>query len=184
MKRDQIDLFIEQWRRERPDLDASPLGVVSRILMLYKHLEQTADRALSAFGLTLWQFDVLAALRRSGPPFTLSPTRLMELVTLSSGAMTNRIDRLESLGLVKRRPDPDDRRGVLISLTRSGQKLVDKAISARLDDARQSIAALNGADEKSLAGLLRKLLCSCQDGPFSRSARPGTRQPRRSRGQT
>ncbi|MBU0718874.1 MAG: MarR family transcriptional regulator [Planctomycetes bacterium] len=158
METDQIDLFISQWSRERPDLDASPLAVVSRILMLSRHLEFSADRALAPFGLTLWQFDVLAALRRSGAPFKLSPTQLMGFVTLSSGAMTNRIDRLEEMGLVRREEDPDDRRGVLITLTPEGRKLVDQAIAVRLEDARRNLATYTKTDEKVVAALLRRLL--------------------------
>ena len=160
MERDAVDLFMEQWRRERSELDPSPLGVVSRVLMLYKFLEQSADRALGPFGLSLWQFDVLAALRRSGKPFRLTPSELMRLVTLTSGAMTNRIDRLEALGLVRREADPDDRRGVLICLTNEGRKLADEAISARLEDARRNTEKLSRQESSTLAGLLRKLLLS------------------------
>ncbi|MEP0846118.1 MAG: MarR family transcriptional regulator [Phycisphaerae bacterium] len=158
MERDPVDLFIEQWKRERPDLDASPLGIVSRVIMLAKHLEQCADRALERSGLSLWQFDVLAALRRSGPPFKLSPSRLMQLVALTSGAMTNRIDRLEAAGLVAREDNPDDRRGVRIALTAEGRRLVDEAIAARLDDARRSIASLADDEVDKLAALLRRLM--------------------------
>lgn len=168
MGRDPVDLFIEQWNRERPDLDPSALGVVSRVLMLAKHLEQSADRALARFDLSLWQFDVLAALRRSGPPFRLSPTQLTQLVTLTSGAMTNRLDRLEELALVKRETDPDDRRGVLIVLTPAGRSRVDEAITARLEEARRNLAELPPAQKKKLAAMLRILLIA-NAGP----ARPG-----------
>jgi DNA-binding MarR family transcriptional regulator len=171
MERDQIDLFIEQWGRERPDLDASPLAVVSRILMLSRHLELSADRVLAPFGLTLWQFDVLAALRRSGPPFKLSPGQLMGFVTLSSGAMTNRIDRLEEMGLVRREADPDDRRGVLITLTPEGRKLVDQAIVVRLEDAGRNLAPYTKSDEKEVAGLLRRLLVTFQVAGAETNAR-------------
>jgi DNA-binding MarR family transcriptional regulator len=163
MPRDPVDLFIAQWNRERPDLDPAALGMVSRILMLAKMLEQSADRALAASNLSLWQFDVLAALRRSGAPFKLSPTQLMRSVTLTSGAMTNRIDRLEELGLVARENDPDDRRGTLIALTRQGRKVVDTAIEARLVDARANVAELSSAEQKTLAALLRRLLVA--NGP-------------------
>jgi DNA-binding MarR family transcriptional regulator len=158
MESDQVDMFIKQWNRERPDLDPAALGVTSRLLMLYKYLEQSADEALEPFGLTLWQFDVLSALRRSGPPFALSPTQLTEVATLSSGAMTNRIDRLESMGLVQRNPDPHDRRGVLIALTPKGKKLVDQAIVARLQDARDVLAPYSKVEQKKLADMLRRLL--------------------------
>lgn len=155
---DRVDLFIEQWRRERPTLDASGLAVVSRILMLFKMLEQSADDALADFGLALWQFDVLAALRRSGSPFRLTPTELSKLVTLSSGAMTNRIDRLEALGLVARERDPDDRRGILIALTPKGRRLVDHAAERRLADAKEQISVLTTKERRVLASLLRKLM--------------------------
>lgn len=159
VQRDPIDTFVDQWGRERPDLNTAPLGVVSRILMLAKRLEHSADLALARFGVSLAQLDVLAALRRSGPPYKLSPTRLMEFVTLTSGAMTNRIDRLEELGLVARESDPQDRRGVLAALTDAGRQLVDAAIVVRLEEARRSISRLSDADAAALAALLRELLC-------------------------
>ncbi len=151
---------MEQWSRERPDLDPAALSVVSRLLMLYRHLEQDADRALAIHGIALWQFDVLAALRRSGPPFVLSPTALTRLVTLSSGAMTNRIDRLEEMGLVARQEDPSDRRGVLIALTPKGRQLVDESVATRLAEARSLLAPLSPEEVETLAGLLRRLVIS------------------------
>lgn len=155
---DPVDVFIDQWRHERPELDAAPLGISSRLLMLYKHLEQSTDRALGRFGLTLWQFDVLAALRRSGEPFALSPTQLIRFMTISSGAMTNRIDRLEEMGLVKRLDDPEDRRGVLIALTPEGRRTVDEAVTARLDEAKRLFAPFSQEEAKTLTDLLRRLL--------------------------
>lgn len=177
--RDRVDLFIEQWKRERPDLDPAGLAVVSRVLMLFKVFEQNADDSLEQFGLTLWQFDVLAALRRSGRPYKLTPTELSRLVTLSSGAMTNRIDRLEELGLVQRESDPDDRRGVLISLTLAGRKTIDAAVEARFADARRNVAALSAREQKLVAGVLRKLLLAHRvrgDFPVSTS-RANTARP-------
>ncbi len=172
--RDRADEFIEQWRRERPELDVSPFGVASRVLMLYKHFEQRADRRLAPLGLTLWQFDILSALRRAGAPFILSPTRLTALAALSSGAMTNRIDRLEEMGLVVRKPDPDDRRGVLIQLTSRGRRLVDKALPERLAGARADLAGLSAEEQSALASLLRRLLCAFEGepGPDEAKRRP------------
>lgn len=158
MQNDAVDLFIQQWSHERPDLDATPLGVSSRLLMIYRHIEHAADRVLAAHGLTLWQFDVLAALRRSGPPFALSASGLSRLVTLSSGAMTHRIDRLEVMGLVQRRDTPHDRRGVLIALTEKGRALIDEAAPTRLEHARSLLAALDPEEQRTLADLLRRLL--------------------------
>lgn len=145
---------------------------IDQLLMLAKRLEQSADRALAPFGLSLWQFDVLAALRRSGEPFRLCPTRLMELVTLTSGAMTNRIHRLEQLGFVVREPDPADRRGVLIRLTVAGRKLVDAAIAVRLEDAQRNLTGLSTAERRQLVARLRRLLMGQQQDRIRRH-RPG-----------
>ncbi len=117
MERDIIDTVIKQWRTERPDLDSRPLAVVGRILRLAGILERRANAALKPFGLPIWAFDVLGTLRRQGAPFSMTPTELMRSTMLSSGAMTNRIDRLEEQGLVAREPDPDDRRSLHVRLT-------------------------------------------------------------------
>lgn len=175
MESDPVDKLLEDWHRERPDLDPTPLAVVSRLLMLYKHLEQRTDLALSVHGMTLWQFDVLATLRRSGAPYTLSPTQLLRAMTLSSGAMTNRIDRLEDLGFVERLPDPEDRRGVLIRLTDAGRDVADQAVGTRLADAARVIAHLTPDERETLATLLRRLLA-----PLSRENGHGRRRPERS----
>lgn len=164
MKQDIVDMAIEQWTRERPDLDASSLSVVSRSLIAAQKVERSADRALAQFGLTLWQLDVLAALRRSGAPYRLSPTQLMRQVFLSSGAMTNRLDRLETMGLIERTRDAKDRRGVLISLTPKGRKLVDEAIAARFENAREIASVFSKAEARTLANLLRKLVVQLMEG--------------------
>ena len=158
MDNDLIDELILQWRRERPELDPTAMGVVGRVLRLAAHLERSVEAALKPFGLSLWQFDVLATLRRTGKPYRLSPTQLMKAVMLSSGAMTNRLDRLETAGWVKREPDPHDRRGVLISLTPKGLKLVDEAIVARFDEARARTACLSKKEQDAVERVLRKLL--------------------------
>jgi len=165
MSDDLIDELIAQWRRERPDLDPVAMGVVGRVLRLAGCLQRSVERALAPFGLSLWQFDVLATLRRSGAPFRCSPTQLRRAVMLSSGAMTNRIDRLEAAGLVKRGPDPQDRRGVLIALTPKGRRLVDRAIIARFEEASQATASLSAAERGSLEEGLRKLLAAAEQRP-------------------
>lgn len=162
MEKDIVDQAIEEWQREQPDLDASPLGVVSRILVLAQQMEKTANRALERHGIELWQFDVLAALRRAGAPYRLSPTQLSDSVILTSGAMTNRLDRLESDGLVVRLRDPDDRRGVLIQLTPRGRKLVDEAVETRLADAREAVSSLHRSESRVLAKLLRRLIVALE----------------------
>jgi DNA-binding MarR family transcriptional regulator len=158
MPQDRVDQLLEQWEDERPDLDPSPLGIVSRILRLEKHVTRTAKEALSPYRLELWGFDVLAALRRQGAPFSLSPTELRRAVILTSGAMTNRIDRLEERGWVERHADPADRRALQVRLTEDGQRLIDQAIEARLADATRLVARLTPHEQETVAGLLRKLL--------------------------
>lgn len=162
MDQDLIDELMVQWRRERPDLDPSAMGIVGRVLRLAGHLERSVEATLKPFRLGLWQFDVLATLRRTGEPYRLSPKQLMRAVMLSSGAMTHRIDRLEAAGLVAREPDPSDRRGVLIALTPKGVQLVDQAIAARFDEARARIASLSTAEREALEHGLRKLLGSVE----------------------
>jgi DNA-binding MarR family transcriptional regulator len=162
MSQDLIDELMEQWRRERPELDPSAMGVVGRVLRLAGYLERSVEVALKPFGLSLWQFDVLATLRRAGKPYRLSPTQLMRAVMLSSGAMTNRLDRLETAGLVKREPDPNDRRGVLITLTPKGRQLADEAIQARFEEARARIASLSKSERRALERGLRRLLESVE----------------------
>ncbi len=158
MQTDLIDQLQAQWRAERPELDPAPMGVVGRVLRLALLLQQGAEQALEPFGLTLWQFDVLATLRRLGRPYRLSPTQLLREVMLSSGAMTNRIDRLEALALVRRLPDPADRRGVLIELTAKGRQLIDRAIAARFDQAQSVVDHLSQREREHVEHALRQLL--------------------------
>lgn len=158
MEIDPIDRLIGQWNRERPELDASPMAVVGRILRLSGLLERSVEDALRPFGLSLWQFDVLATLRRTGAPYRLSPTELMKEVMLSSGAMTNRIDRLDAMGLVQRQPEPSDRRSVQVALTAKGKRLIDRAIIVRFEEAASTIGALGSHERQSLERSLKKLL--------------------------
>jgi DNA-binding MarR family transcriptional regulator len=163
MEKDPIDEILDQWSDERPDLDTASLGVVIRVMTLYRSLRREATRALEPLDLELWEYDVLSALRRQGSPYVLPATRLARETDLSSGAMTNRIDRLESRGLVRRRPDRSDRRGVNVSLTAKGRKLIDKAIQYRLDSARDSLRALSPAQQRELARLLRIAVLAMPD---------------------
>lgn len=160
--RDNIDQLIDQWAEERPDLDARPMGIVGRILRLSMLLEARAESALAPFGLSVWQFDVLATLRRFGTPHRMSPKQLMGEVMLSSGAMTNRIDRLEGEGWVRRLPDPNDRRGVLVELTTEGLALIERAIAARLDEAHDVVARLDSNDADVAEKALRRLLAELE----------------------
>ncbi len=157
-RRDFIDHLIDQWERERPDLDARLMAVPSRIRRISRLIDRRLEETWSRFGLGRGGFDVLAALRRAGPPHRLSPTDLYSSLLLSSGAMTNRIDRLEEAGLVVREPDPEDRRGVLVCLTSKGKEVVDEAVVAVIDTYRELFAPLTPEEWEILASLLRKVM--------------------------
>jgi DNA-binding MarR family transcriptional regulator len=168
--RDEVDTLLEAWGRERDDLDLSPVAVFSRVSRLARHLELARRDAFAAHGIEEWEFDVLAALRRAGTPYELSPGRLLKETLVTSGTMTNRVDRLSARGLVERYPDPDDRRGVIVRLTGEGKAAVDGAFTALLDAERALLEVLPERERKKLVSLLRGLLA-----PFADSARNGTR---------
>jgi DNA-binding MarR family transcriptional regulator len=157
------DAMIEDWERVRPDLDASGLGIVNRISLLAKHIERHDKRLLSRFDLQPWAYEVLAALRRQGAPYELSPTDLRRVAMLSSGAMTTRLDRLEERGLVARSLSPDDRRSFVITLTPAGLELADRAISTRLAGVERILNLIRPAEQEELAQLLRRLMVTLTD---------------------
>ena len=155
--RDGVDVILEQWRRERPDLDPSPIGVIGRISRLARELEQRLEPVYAANGLEPGWYDVLATLRRSGPPYQLRPSEFTGTLMLTSSGTTKRLDRLEQAGLITRAPDPGDRRGTLIALTAAGRELIDTATEAHLENERRLLAALSKAERRELAEVLRKL---------------------------
>jgi DNA-binding MarR family transcriptional regulator len=155
---DAVDTLVDEWREERPDLDTSPLEVLSRVSRLAKHLERRRAGIFSSYGLDLGTFDVLAALRRSGPPYELTPGLLLGPTLVTSGTMTNRVDRLEEAGLVERRSDQRDRRGVLVRLTDAGRARVDACLTDLLADEENLLAGLPSPKREQLASLLRTLL--------------------------
>lgn len=159
-----MDEILEQWAREMPELDTSPMGVVGRISRLARVLEKGLAQTFSASGLNGGEFDVLATLRRSGSPYRLTPKRLTEAAMLSSGAMTNRLDRLEKAGLIARRPDPSDRRGTLVSLTAQGKDLMDEVVAEHVKNERQLLDPLDADELSALGALLRKLLLPFDKG--------------------
>jgi DNA-binding MarR family transcriptional regulator len=156
--RDEVDELIEAWARERDDLDLAPVAVFSRISRLARHLDLARRDAFTRHGIESWEFDVLAALRRAGSPYELSPGRLLRETLVTSGTMTNRVDRLAARGYVERSPDPADRRGVIVRLTREGKAAVDGAFEELLAAETALIADLPDRDRTRLAALLRSLL--------------------------
>jgi DNA-binding MarR family transcriptional regulator len=161
--RDEVDSLLEAWGRERGDLDLAPVAVFSRVSRLARHLELARREAFAEHGIEQWEFDVLAALRRAGTPYELSPGRLLKETMVTSGTMTNRVDRLSARGLVERYPDPDDRRGVIVRLTSEGKSAVDDAFTALIDAERALLEALPERERKKLASLLRGLLAPFAD---------------------
>ena len=154
---DEVDRIVDAWLRERPDLDFTPLQVFSRVARLSRHLDRARRTAFSRSELDSWEFDVLSALRRAGAPFELSPKLLLQQTLVSSGTMTNRIDRLGERGLVTRRTDPNDGRGIFVGMTAGGLTRVDAAITRLVDAEAALLASLPSADQERLAALLRKL---------------------------
>ena len=156
--RDETDDLLDAWRQERPDLDTAPLSVLSRVTRLARHLDRERRAAFAEQGLEAYEFDVLTALRRAGPPYELTPGRLLRETLVGSGTMTNRLDRLEARGLVRRRPDPDDGRAVRVRLTDAGRARADAAVADLLDRERALLAGLPERDRDRLAALLRAVL--------------------------
>jgi DNA-binding MarR family transcriptional regulator len=157
-KTDHVDRVRAQWRTARPDLDTSPIAVVARVGRLAAYFDQAVNALLCEYGLTRSSWDILASLRRIGVPYELSPTELYRGLMRSSGWMTNRLNELESAGLVERRSDPGDGRGVLVRLTRKGVRLVDKIAPRHLENEARLLSQLSAREREGLAELLRALL--------------------------
>jgi len=160
MPQDAIDRIVLQWNRERPDLNVAATQVLQRVTRLYLLQSSSFAELFARFDLTFGEYEVLAALVRSGAPYRMKPGELVGALVLSSGAMTNRIDRVEAAGLVQRLPDPDDRRGTLVALTVRGRQVVDEALPAHLENEERLLGALSEGERQELADLLRKLLLS------------------------
>ena len=156
--RDEVDRLIEAWQRERPDLDYDSLAVLSRVSRLARHLDRARRATFAAHDLEAYEFDVLTALRRAGQPFQLSPGELIAQTLVSSGTMTNRVDRLERRGLVERRPDPADGRGVRVRLTARGRSQVDGAFAELLEREAALLAGLTPRQRATVAAALRTVL--------------------------
>ena len=155
---DHVDHILAQWRKERPDLDVGPMGLLGRLHRLSTHLGREVEAVLLKHGLSSSAFDVLATLRRAGPPYRLSPGDLLAMTMVSSGTMTNRIDQLEKVGLVERIQNPQDRRSVLISLTERGLAIVEDAVGAHVENQHRLVAHLSEEERAALNGLLKRFL--------------------------
>jgi DNA-binding MarR family transcriptional regulator len=157
-RRDAVDEILEQWERERPELDVSPMGIIGRISRIARRLDPLLTVVFRSFGLERWSFDVLATLRRSGEPYELTPTQLFSSLMLTSGAITYRIDEMAKTGLVERIPDPEDRRCQRIRLTDLGQRTIDVALAAHLENESRILKNLSARERRALVTLLRRLL--------------------------
>jgi DNA-binding MarR family transcriptional regulator len=166
---DEVDELLAAWKREQPDLDVTPLAVLSRVSRLARHLDRARRIAFAEHDLEAFEFDVLTALRRAGPPYELSPGRLLRQTLVGSGTMTNRLDRLESRGLVRRRPDPSDGRGVRVRLTARGRTRVDRAVADLVGRERKLLAGIDESDRERLAELLREVLLRFEGSEPDRS---------------
>lgn len=161
---DEVDRLIADWRRERPDLDLAPVQVMSRVSRIAVLLDRARRDAFAAHGIVSWEFDVLAALRRAGEPYRLTPGQLVRQTLVTSGTMTNRVDRLAARGLVVRTPDPKDRRGVQVGLTDRGRSTVDGAMTALVAREHDLLAALGEDELAALGVLLQRLSASLERG--------------------
>lgn len=155
---DDVDAIVDAWRRERPDLDSEPLHVFSRVSRLARLLDLDRMNAFARHRLEGWEFDVLSALRREGDPYQLSPGRLVQATLVTSGTMTNRIDRLAGKGWVERLPSPSDRRGVIVQLTEAGKTTVDSAMADLLERERELLLDVPQEERAVLSAALRRLL--------------------------
>ncbi|MFD0227976.1 MarR family winged helix-turn-helix transcriptional regulator [Streptomyces hirsutus] len=161
-RKDPVDAIVEQWARERPDLDTVAMEVFGRITRLSRAMGDLLEKAYVKYGISRGEFDVLATLRRSGEPYALSPRQLSATLMLTTGGMTGRLDKLERAGLLRRSPDPHDRRGLQVTLTERGLHLADEAVGAGLALQTEALSALDGDRAEQLADLLRELLLATE----------------------
>ncbi|MGB4073577.1 MarR family winged helix-turn-helix transcriptional regulator [Pseudomonas sp.] len=155
---DAVDAILAQWRRERPDLDVAPMGTIGRVKRCSALLQRELDKVFSAFGLSAWEFDVLATLRRSGAPYCLAPTTLFSTLMITSGTMTRQLQQLESAGLVSRMPNPNDARSMLVQLTPTGLELIERAVTAHVANEARLLAPIAAAELAQLDARLSELL--------------------------
>ncbi|MET9683051.1 MarR family winged helix-turn-helix transcriptional regulator [Streptomyces coeruleorubidus] len=162
-RKDPVDAIIDQWATVRPDLDTAAMEVFGRIYRLSRAMGERTEKAYARFGIGRGEFDVLATLRRAGEPYTLSPRQLSATLMLTTGGMTGRLDKLERAGLLRRSPDPHDRRGLKVTLTEKGLELIDEAVGAGLAVQTEALSGLDAEQAGQLAELLRELLRTTED---------------------
>lgn len=155
---DAVDLILDQWQRERPDLDATPMAPIGRLKRCAALVQRRLDAMFAAFGMTNWEFDVLATLRRSGAPYCLAPTTLFSSLMVTSGTMTHRLKGLEGRGWIERVPNPEDARSLLVRLTPEGFDLIDRAVTAHVENERRILALLGADDVAALDRALAVLM--------------------------
>ncbi|MGW1774278.1 MarR family winged helix-turn-helix transcriptional regulator [Streptomyces sp. NPDC002104] len=155
---DAVDAIADQWFAVRPELDTTPMAVFGRIYRISKAMGDAMEKAYGRYGISRGEFDVVATLRRSGAPYTLSPRQLSATLMLTTGGMTGRLDKLEKAGLLRRSPDPDDRRGLRVTITDRGLALIDEAVTAGLEVQREALTGLDEAETATLTALLRKVM--------------------------
>lgn len=160
---DHVDRILAQWRQERPDLDVEPMALIGRMKRIHDRLSTGLQKVFAAHGLNGASFDVLATLRRSGEPYALSPSELVEWTMVTSGTMTNRLDRLESAGLIERRPNPKDGRGSVVALTDQGLRLIDQVVSEHVTNQHALVSGLDAASMAKLDCLLKDWLAALDE---------------------
>ncbi|BDI28675.1 MarR family transcriptional regulator [Capsulimonas corticalis] len=160
MRIDKVDEILAQWRREQPELNTETIAVVGRILLSAEMLKARIQPVFESYGVSFGGGDVLASLRRNGPPYELSPTQLYRELMLTSGTMTNRLDRLERDGFIIRRPNPDDRRSALVCMTPKGLATINTIMHEHMENEQDLLHALSAEDQQQLAGLLSRLILS------------------------
>jgi DNA-binding MarR family transcriptional regulator len=162
--KDHVDVILEQWRRELPSLDSSPMAVIGRISRLAALLQDQLEPVFQQYGLNGGEFDVLAALRRAGRPYQLAPAELSRSLMVTSGGLTKRLKSLERAGLIARVPNADDGRSSLVQLTAKGRKLVETVVAAHYANEKRLLAGLDVKSRRQLVELLRRFLVSLEDG--------------------
>ncbi len=161
-KADAVDAILEQWRRERPDIDASPMGPLGRLKRCVMLLEPRVEAAFTPHGLVRWEFDMLATLRRAGAPHCLSPTALFSSLMITSGTMTHRLKLLEARELIERKPNADDARSMLVQLTQKGLDVINKAVEDHVDNQRQILSVLSAQTLAELDNALSLLMVALE----------------------